>query len=207
MAATHSDPRFRVLHALRVKGFAKTDVLSELSGLPVEDIEGELAGLQHDELAAFREARSLWQLTPKGREAHAHALAVDVHHPGLREALSEQYGPFLKLNEEFKELCGEWQLRDGSPNDHSDTFYDRKVVDRLLLVDARVQPLCHAMGELLERLGPYAHRLKHVAERVDLGERNLFTGVMCGSYHDVWMELHEDLILTLGIDRAKEGSY
>jgi len=30
---------------------------------------------------------------------------------------------------------------------------------------------------------------------------------MCGSYHDVWMELHEDLILTLGIDRAAEGSF
>ena len=30
----------------------------------------------------------------------------------------------------------------------------------------------------------------------------MFTGVMCGSYHDAWMELHEDLILTQGIDRA-----
>jgi hypothetical protein len=39
------------------------------------------------------------------------------------------------------------------------------------------------------------------------GERNLFTGVMCGSYHDVWMELHEDLILTLRIDRTSEGSF
>ena len=39
------------------------------------------------------------------------------------------------------------------------------------------------------------------------GDHHLFTGVMCGSYHDVWMELHEDLILTLGIDRAKEGSF
>ena len=28
---------------------------------------------------------------------------------------------------------------------------------------------------------------------------------MCGSYHDVWMELHEDLILTLGVDRAEGG--
>jgi len=207
MAAIHSDPRFRVLHALRVKGFAKTDVLSELTGLPAEDVEGELAGLAHEELAVFREARSLWQLTPKGREEHATALAVDVHYPHLREALSEHYGPFIKLNEEFKELCGEWQLKDGSPNDHTDSVYDRKVIERLLGIDARVQPLCKRMAEVLDRLTPYAHRLKHTAERVDLGERNLFTGVMCGSYHDVWMELHEDLILTLGIDRAKEGSF
>jgi hypothetical protein len=30
---------------------------------------------------------------------------------------------------------------------------------------------------------------------------------MCGSYHDVWMELHEDLIITQRIDRAAEGSF
>ena len=45
------------------------------------------------------------------------------------------------------------------------------------------------------------------AQRVDAGDVRMFTGVMCGSYHDVWMELHEDLILTLGIDRATEGSF
>jgi hypothetical protein len=39
------------------------------------------------------------------------------------------------------------------------------------------------------------------------GANNMFTGVMCGSFHDVWMELHEDLILTQGIDRAAEGSF
>jgi len=32
------------------------------------------------------------------------------------------------------------------------------------------------------------------------------TGVMSGSYHDVRMDLHEDLILTRSSDRAAEGS-
>jgi hypothetical protein len=35
----------------------------------------------------------------------------------------------------------------------------------------------------------------------------MFTGVMCGSFHDIWMELHEDLIQLLGVDRHAEGSY
>jgi hypothetical protein len=207
MTGVPSDPRFRVLHALRVKGFAKVDALTELTGLQPADVDGELAGLQGDELAAFREARSLWQLTPAGREAHANALAVDVHHPNLREGLTEHYVPFLQLNEQFKELCGEWQLKDGSPNDHSDADYDRDVIDRLLQIDVQAQPVCHALGGLLERLSPYGPRLRYTADRVDRGESKLFTGVMCGSYHDVWMELHEDLILTLGIDRSKEGSF
>jgi hypothetical protein len=205
--AHQSDDRFRVLHALRIKGFAKTDVLAELCGLPSEDVEGELAGLQHEGLAAFRAPRALWQLTPAGRVAHADLLAHDVAHEHVRERLQAHYEPFLRLNDQFKELCGEWQLRDGSPNDHSDTAYDRTVIERLLAIDHRAQPVCRAMADVLGRMAPYAHRLRHTAERVDRGERNLFTGVMCGSYHDVWMELHEDLILTLGIDRAKEGSF
>jgi hypothetical protein len=50
-------------------------------------------------------------------------------------------------------------------------------------------------------------RLHSTSQRVVAGEQNMFTGVMVGSYHDVWMELHEDLILTQGIDRAAEGSF
>ena len=56
-------------------------------------------------------------------------------------------------------------------------------------------------------LAPYAARLSNTCKRVMNGETNMFTGVMCGSYHDVWMELHEDLILTQGLDRVAEGSF
>jgi len=34
----------------------------------------------------------------------------------------------------------------------------------------------------------------------------MLTIVTCGSDHDVWMELREDLILTQGVGRAEEGS-
>ena len=202
-----SDVSFRVHHALRIKGFAKTDVIAELTALPVPDVEGELVGLEHRGLAAFREARALWQLTPDGRKAHAEALAKDVADPLLRDHLGEPYPTFLQVNEHFKELCGSWQLKDGSPNDHADTAYDRRVIEDLLTVDRNVQPLCHSFAGVMERFSAYGPRLRHTAERVDAGAYDLFTGVMCGSYHDVWMELHEDLILTLGIDRAREGSF
>jgi hypothetical protein len=92
-------------------------------------------------------------------------------------------------------------------DDHADTSYDRRVIERLLAVDHEVQPLCRSFAEVMDRFAAYGPRLRHTAERVDAGAYDLFTGVMCGSYHDVWMELHEDLILTLGIDRAKEGSF
>jgi hypothetical protein len=195
------------MHALRIKGFAKVDVLAELSALDREEVEAHLAGLQDDGHAMFREARALWQLTPDGRVEHAKQLAADVEASGASDTLAGPYREFLEINERFKALCGDWQLRNGEPNDHSDSSYDGEVIARLGKLDAEAQPVVGALGAALSRLQPYAPRLEAVCQKVTSGETNMFTGVMCGSYHDVWMELHEDLILTQGIDRTEEGSF
>lgn len=201
-----TEPRFRTFHALRIKGFAKADVLAEIADLDLDDVEPILAALAEEGLAQFREARALWQLTPDGRAQHLALLAADVG-VDLRAGLSEHYEEFLAYNTAFKSLCGDWQLRDGLPNDHSDADYDAGVIERLVVHDRGSRPIVVAMGEVLGRLAPYAPRLEHACDRVVQGEMNMFTGVMCGSYHDIWMELHEDLILSQGIDRAAEGSF
>jgi hypothetical protein len=170
----------------------------------VEDHLDEFSGRGH---VQFRENRGLWQLTPDGREAHVEHLAVDLEGLDPVEALSGHYATFIDLNGRFKELCGAWQLRNGEPNDHSDSGYDREVIARLGEMHDEARPVVGGMGEVIERLGPYWRRLDVVLERVQQGETTMFTGVMCGSYHDAWMELHEDLILTQGIDRAAEGSF
>ena len=202
-----SDPFFRTFHALRIKGFAKADTIAEVADLPQVLVDEHLQALVAREWAQFREARELWQLTPVGREEHRIALAEDVGGTHVASLLHDHYHTFLQLNDRFKSLCGDWQLRDGAPNDHSDAKYDAAVVKRLVALDGETRPVVVAMGEVLARLVPYATRLEHTCRRVVAGETNMFTGVMCGSYHDVWMELHEDLILTQGIDRAAEGSF
>ena len=87
------------------------------------------------EWAQFREARELWQLTPVGREEHRIALAEDVGGTHVASLLHDHYHTFLQLNDRFKSLCGDWQLRDGAPNDHSDAKYDAAVVKRLVALD------------------------------------------------------------------------
>ena len=114
---------------------------------------------------------------------------------------------FLALNDELKELCGRWQLRDGAPNDHTDQSYDAAVIADLDALHDRAVPVVRALAAALARLAPYERRLGEACQRFRGGETNMFTGVMCSSYHDVWMELHEDLILSQGIDRAAEGSF
>lgn len=202
-----SDPFFRTFHALRIKGFAKAETIAEVADLPLSLVEEHLEGLQAREWAQYREARELWQLTTVGREEHHIALTEDVGGSHIGAQLHDDYLVFLQLNDRFKALCGDWQLRNGQPNDHTDATYDQAVVQRLVAIDADAAPVVARMGEVLARLAPYGPRLARTCQRVVDGETKMFTGVMCGSYHDVWMELHEDLILTQGIDRMAEGSY
>lgn len=199
-------PLFLTHHALRIKGFAKTQSLAEIAALGLDTIERSLEELARSGHALFREARQLWQLTPEGREAHRDALAQDVKSLHI-DSLGSHYRAFLEINDLFKSLCGEWQLRDGQPNDHSDPRYDASVIERLVILNQNSQPIVSSMAGVVPRLSPYASRLESACRNVVAGSHHLFTGVMCGSFHDIWMELHEDLILTQGIDRAAEGSF
>ena len=201
-----SDPGFLTHHALRIKGFARSHMLADMVALEESTVHAALTSLADRGLAAFREARELWQLTPDGRLAHATVLARDVATLDL-ESLKGHYLEFLGINDTFKSLCGDWQLRDGQPNDHSDERYDNAVVDRLQRLHEATRPVVNSMAAIVPRLQPYARRLEGAVLQVASGARNMFTGVMCGSFHDVWMELHEDLILTQGIDRSAEGSF
>lgn len=204
--ANSSDPRFLTHHALRIKGFSKSETLAEIVALDVSAVEAHLQQLQSEEMVMFREARALWQLTPAGRAAHPEALAKDVAGIDLA-VLKPHYHSFLEINDAFKHLCGDWQLRDGAPNDHSDEKYDQAVIERLTILHASAEPVVSSMATVVPRLAPYLPRLESTCRLVVGGANNMFTGVMCGSFHDVWMELHEDLILTQGIDRAAEGSF
>lgn len=205
-ASLGSDPGFLTHHALRIKGFARSEMLADMVALEESMVRAALTSLAERGMAAFREARELWQLTPDGRLAHATALARDVATLDL-EGLKGHYHDFLGINDTFKSLCGDWQLRDGQPNDHADEHYDNAVIERLRRLHDVAQPVVSSMAAIVPRLQPYTRRLEAAVAQVADGVHTMFTGVMCGSFHDIWMELHEDLILTQGIDRSAEGSF
>ena len=103
--------------------------------------------------------------------------------------------------------CPNDEANGDEPNDHSDAEYDQRCVDGLGRLHDEASPVIAAMAEALPRLGRYSGRLASAAACVANGESNRFTGVMCESFHDIWMELHEDLIVLQRIDRTAEGSF
>ncbi|MDH4280535.1 MAG: hypothetical protein OEW83_20920, partial [Acidimicrobiia bacterium] len=192
-----------VLHVLRVKGFlTPAGFETSLGTLPTEILSAlvEAGHVRH------LEARDMYSLLPEGRERHE-ALLPTYTGERLSVALAQPYGEFLIHNTAFKELCTNWQLRNGEPNDHSDADYDRSCIDSLLALHEKAHPALQAMASALPRLSRYIDRLDEAATAVAGGETKRFTGVMCESFHDVWMELHEDLIVLQGIDRVSEGSF
>ncbi|HYN33861.1 MAG TPA: putative PEP-binding protein [Ilumatobacteraceae bacterium] len=192
-----------VLHVLRIRGFATPDGLAASLGAHPADLLDQMVA---SGLVRFVEARSMYGLLPDGKlrqEALLDSYATDT----LRAALKQPYLDFLMLNDAFKSLCTTWQMRDDLPNDHSDADYDFGCIERLEHLNADAQPVIAAFATAEPRLARYGPRLTSASTRVAGGETKQFTGVMCESFHDVWMELHEDLIVLQRIDRTHEGSF
>lgn len=200
---TGVDLSFHAFHALRIKGMVTATVVAAMCAAPEQAVTDRLNELVAEGNATFMEARQMWIISPDGRTAHQPVLAAAAQTVNLAAI---PYEPFLALNDEFKQLCTDWQLRDGEPNDHTDADYDAGVRERLASFDDRAQPILTGIGDAVPWMAPYGPRLVEARARLLSGDEKALTGVMCDSYHDIWMELHEDLILTQGIDRAAEGS-
>jgi hypothetical protein len=202
-----SDPTFRVLHALKLRGFADAAVVAEVTGLSGAEIDRYLAEAAEAGWARRREGRICgWALTPEGRSRDAESLWAEREASGCREVVSAVYDEFAELNGRFKELCTDWQLRtlgaNQVPNDHTDAIYDRSVIAGLVAIDEGAQPMCLRLGQALDRMAGYGPRLSRALARVQSGDRDGFARPLANSYHDVWMEMHEDLIATLGLVRT-----
>lgn len=140
--------------------------------------------------AGTEAARAATRLAPDGDE---------------ERALRPLFEGFLPVNHRLRELCTAWQLRpDGSANDHSDAAYDAGVRDQLDDVDSAVGRLLRRMATVAPRLGHYREGLTAALEKLDEGDVGALNSPLSPSYHTVWMWLHQELLMLLGISRAED---
>ena len=210
-----SESDLLVLQTLRVKGFFDTEAVAETVCLSQEDTLNMLNQFAEEGRVSYREGRMVgWMITSEGRSYGEQLLANEVDSLGIRLEIETSYKEFSRLNNDFKELCTDWQLKpslDASEvgqvlNDHSDPDYDKGVIDRLVELDKQAQPVCASLAEQLERFSSYGSRFTHALEMVLKGDTDWIAKPMIESYHTVWFELHENFFSTLGIDRASEST-
>ena len=210
--AVDSDPAFRALHVLRVRGVTPTDEIAAVAGVDPIEVEQAMERFRDEGFVTLRTG-SLpgWSLTRLGRDADAQTAATELDAAGLRDVVDALYRRFLELNPLLLRLCTDWQLLppldNKTPpelNRHDNAEYDAEVLGRLAKVDGAAQPICGGLADALARFGNYGPRLSAARVRVEAGEHDWMTKPMIDSYHSVWFELHEDLLATLGIERGSE---
>jgi len=203
MAATIPDTELRLLQAIRLKGRLSKDVAATIIGSGSNDLLERLVAADMITVASFGA-----KLTPAGRGRLNELLELERRTVD-QESLSRLYEEFGAPNQALKEIVTAWQVRaDGSPNDHSDPDYDADVIARLLQAGSDAAPLVERIAEVVPRLDTYPTRLREALQRVGAGEHKWFANPMIDSYHQVWFELHEELIGVLGLvreDEAKSG--
>jgi hypothetical protein len=187
-----SGPAQQALISLVIRGMAR--------GAP----DPATAGLVEQGLAMTK--GPLTMPTPDGTAAAAELLRVLPGGPAEHE-LNKLFDGFLPVNRRLRDVCSAWQTRaDGTPNDHGDAAYDDTIRDRLDEVHSAIGPILRRMAAIEPRLGGYRPRLQEALDKFDDGESNWLASPLMDSYHTVWMQLHQELILMLGLTRAEDES-
>lgn len=187
-----------VLQAIRLKGRVSLD---DLAATLRDDVAATVDLLTRSGLLVDGK---LLRLSPEGRVRLDELLAAERQQIDTA-ALAATYADFRAVNGEFKALVTDWQVKNGQPNTHDDADYDAAVVAGLDNLHQRVAPIVAAAAAQLPRLGRYFSKLQAALDKVHAGETLWLSRPLIDSYHTVWFELHEELILAAGLTRESEA--
>jgi hypothetical protein len=207
-----SAPDDLVLHGPRVMGFASATRVAARFGLD-PGLAGELL-LDHEARGWVRHSsfggRSGWSVTEAGRTENERRLAAELALAGAGDAVRDLHTRFVPLNRRFGEACTRWQIRPTRTdpmafNDHTDWAWDERVLRELTSLGRDLADVCAGLADSLQRFDGYADRYSSALARVDAGQRRWVDAPDVDSCHTVWIQLHEDLLATLGIPRGADA--
>lgn len=200
MPEPSTDIPLKLLQAIRLKGRLTAETVGFFIGTEADELLARLASL-----GLIRAGTAGARLTPAGKDTLARLLAAERETLDL-PLVSSLYEEFDEHNTALKGVVTAWQTRpDGTMNDHQDAEYDSEIVARLAGTHALAMPLVDRIAQAVPRLDTYPVRLRTALEHVRVGERAWFAHPARDSYHQVWFELHEDLLGVLELSRVDEA--
>jgi hypothetical protein len=185
------DESYAVLNGVYLRKMVTTEVLHDITGVPTDAIRTTL-----DELAAQGLVADVgggnWMLEhPDG--VRAAIAAYDERYSDLRTSpdVITWYERFEVLNAQFLTTLSAWQTS-GS---------DDAALEKVLrLVDRQVKALT-SFVDVVPRYQRYVDRFEAATEKVEAGQTEWVTRLTLDSVHNVWFELHEDILTVLGRPR------
>jgi pyruvate,orthophosphate dikinase len=192
-----------VLRALLIKGFATPDLLAPAVVTTEEQLAGVLAAMAESGLVG--DTAGMFSLSDEGKALGSELMEADRERWGV-ESANKALDDFLPLDRQMKEIVTAWQMRevDGEQvlNDHTDAGYDAGVLADFAALHGAAVAWLGPLGEGLPRLEDYSARLEQAARLTANGDPTYIASPRVDSYHSIWFELHEDLILLA--DRTRE---
>jgi hypothetical protein len=208
-----SSPELLALHAVRLQGMADGDQVAARFGLDPAVAREALLDFEAVGWVTKVDFAGTggWTLTGLGRAENERQLANELAATGSISTVRGAYLEFLPHNDRLLRAATDWQLRPSNSdplaaNDHTDEQWDGRVLDELSALSHHLRAVCLKLGGVLARFGGYDDRFSAALERAERGERFWVARPRVDSCHTVWMELHEDLVATLGIQRGSESS-
>jgi pyruvate,orthophosphate dikinase len=202
-AATADD----VVRALVVKGSTMLDGLAAALLASAEHLRPLLDLLVVDGLVEAND--DAFRLTRGGKTRGQAQLAADQQRWGIGRA-EEALDAFLVIDPRVKEVVTAWQLREvggaQAINDHTDGAYDAGVLGRLAGVHRDATEWMSSLSHPPPGLRVYLLRLERALASARGGDGRFIASPRVDSYHGVWFELHEELILLAGRNRADEAA-
>jgi pyruvate, orthophosphate dikinase len=188
-----------LLQVLCLKGRATHEALGAAVGA---DTTAAIADL---EAAGFVENTKLgYRATDLGRSRADELYARERERAG--PVIEDVYESFVPINDEVKQIVTDWQMRpvggELTINDHSDRRHDERVIARLRRTDAKVSTALAPLSVALNRFDVYPRRLTRALTLIGEGDHSMLAAPLKDSYHTVWFELHEELIILSGRSRT-----
>lgn len=204
-----SAPDLLALHGVRVLGFTTASAVADLYGMLAHDVEELLL----DAEAVGRVRRTAfdgpagWSLTEAGREHNEDQLRAEVEAAGVRPLLEEAANRFEPLNTRFGRVMTQWQLRPTpqdplAPNDHRDACYDDAAVARMFRLGEEIGAVTALLSTALHRFTVHQPRIDHALAQIRAVRNAWVDSPELASLHTVWIQLHEDLLASLGRHRG-----
>ena len=197
----HDGADLLLLQAMRLKGRLDPESARRVGG------DGAWARvLELAERSLVQASPAGARLTATGRARLAELVAAEraTIDAGALTAFYEQR--FDGLNGTLKEIVTAWQITPtGAPIDHADASYDEEILERRAALHESVREELSELFRAAPRLGPYLGRLDDAVASAEAGDLAYVAHPLRDSYHQVWFELHEELLALLGRDRVAEA--
>jgi len=155
--------------------------------------------------------KTSWSLTHTGKAENERQLAAELDDIGARAAVTEAHATFLPLNSRHGQVCTRWQIKPTPTNplafnDHTDVRWDNTVLRALVGIARELEDLCARLSEVLLRFDGHATRYRDALNHARSGDHAWLDSPDRASCHILWIQLHEDLLATLGIPRGTDTS-